>query len=54
VENPADEGVLVAAMRSGSTMSVQGTSSRGTVSTDTYSLSGVSAALDAIAKECPL
>jgi hypothetical protein len=54
VENPADEGVLVAAMRSGSTMSVQGTSSRGTVSTDTYSLAGISAALDAIAKECPL
>jgi hypothetical protein len=54
IENPADESALVNAMRAGSTMSVQGTSSRGTVSTDTYSLSGVSAALDAIAKECPL
>jgi hypothetical protein len=54
IENPADESALVSAMRGGSTMSVQGTSSRGTVSTDTYSLSGVSAALDAIAKECPL
>jgi hypothetical protein len=54
IENPADESALVTAMRSGKTMSVQGTSARGTVSTDTYSLSGISAALDAIAKECPL
>jgi hypothetical protein len=54
IENPADESALVKAMRGGTTMSVQGTSARGTVSTDTYSLSGVSAALDAIAKECPL
>ncbi len=54
VENPADESALLAAMKGGKTMSVQGTSARGTVSTDTYSLSGLSAALDAIAKECPL
>jgi hypothetical protein len=54
IENPADEGPLVSAMKGGKTMTVQGTSLRGTVSTDTYSLSGISAALDAIAKECPL
>lgn len=54
IENPDQEGALVTAMKGGKTMSVQGTSKRGTVSTDTYSLSGISGALDAMAKECPL
>jgi hypothetical protein len=40
-------------MRAGSTMVVKGTSARGTRTTDTYSLKGVSAALDAIDKACP-
>jgi hypothetical protein len=40
-------------MKSGNNMTVEGTSGRGTVTTDTYSLSGVTAGLDAIAKECP-
>jgi hypothetical protein len=31
---------------------VQGTSSRGTLTTDTYSLSGFSAAYDAISEAC--
>ena len=53
VEAPAQESELIAAMRKGKSMTVQGTSRRGTVSTDTYSLSGVTAALDAMAKECP-
>jgi hypothetical protein len=44
---------LVKAMRAGSTMVVKGTSARGTTTTDTYSLKGVSAALDAIDKACP-
>ena len=44
---------LVKAMRGGSTLVVKGTSSRGTETTDTYSLKGVSAALDAINKACP-
>ena len=47
-----DESSLVKEMRAGSTMVVKGTSSRGTATTDTYSLSGVSAALNAIDKEC--
>ena len=34
-------------------MTVEGTSKRGTMTTDTYSLSGVTAALDKIATECP-
>ena len=44
---------LVKAMRAGSTLVVKGTSARGTLTTDTYSLKGVSAALDAIDKGCP-
>lgn len=44
---------LVKAMRTGSTLVVKSTSSRGTATTDTYSLKGVSAALDAINKACP-
>jgi hypothetical protein len=53
IENPAQEQNLIAAMKKGARMTVEGTSRRGTVSTDTYSLSGISAALDAIAKACP-
>lgn len=43
---------LLAAMRAGSTMIVKGTSRRGTLTTDTYSLSGISLALDKIATDC--
>ena len=53
IENPAQEPELINAMRKGSRMEVQGTSRRGTITTDTYSLSGITAALEAIAKECP-
>jgi hypothetical protein len=44
---------LVAAIRSGSGMVVEGISSRGTRTRDTYSLAGSGAALDAIAAACP-
>lgn len=43
---------LVNSLRRGSTAVVTGTSSRGTVTTDTFSLSGSSAAYDAISREC--
>lgn len=47
------EATFVEAMKAGSTMTVEGTSGRGTLTTDTYSLSGVTAGLDAVAKACP-
>lgn len=50
---PDQEAALVAAMKKGAKLTVKGTSGRGTDITDTYSLSGISAALDAVAKECP-
>lgn len=43
---------MVAAMKAGRQMIVRGTSSRGTQTTDTYSLAGFSAALAAIDKAC--
>ena len=52
VADRASEGRLIAAMRKGAKMIVKGTSSRGTVTTDTYSLSGVTAGLGSIAKSC--
>lgn len=47
------DGELVQAMRAGVDMSIRTTSGRGNVTTDTYSLRGVSAALDAINQACP-
>ncbi len=45
---------LVQAMRKGHTMVVTGTSTRGTLTTDTYSLSGFTKAYQAINKACGL
>jgi hypothetical protein len=47
-----DDNALVAAMRAGRTMVVRGTSSRATVTIDTYSLTGFTAAHAAIGKAC--
>ncbi len=52
VEQAPDEKRLIAAMRRGANMSVSGTSWRGNVTTDQYSLKGVSAALDAARSAC--
>jgi invasion protein IalB len=46
------DAALVKAMRAGATMTVTGTSARGTKTTDTYSLKGFSAAHQAIAQAC--
>lgn len=51
--NGDDDQRLVQAMRGGSTMTIRSTSGRGNVTTDTFSLRGVSAALDRINRECP-
>lgn len=45
---------LANAIRKGSTMVVKGTSKRGTLTTDTFSLKGSGKAHDVIAKECGL
>jgi hypothetical protein len=49
-----DDRALRQAMIKGRTMVIMGTSSRGTLTTDIYSLSGVQAAYRAISQECGL
>ncbi len=48
----SDDAKLAASMKAGSNLVVTGTSARGTQTTDTYSLSGFTAALNAINKAC--
>lgn len=48
----ATDNALAQAVRQGSRMIVRGTSSRGTLTTDTFSLSGSAAAHDAISRAC--
>jgi hypothetical protein len=52
IKNAAEEARMVDAMRRGSDLVVRGTSSRGTKTTDTFSLKGISQALDRAAQEC--
>jgi hypothetical protein len=49
---PKDDKQLVEAMRRGNSMAVSGVSSKGTQTSDTYSLNGFAKAYDAIAKAC--
>ena len=52
VKNAAEESKLVETMRKGQDLTVKGTSAKGTVSTDVYSLKGLSLALDKVGQEC--
>lgn len=52
VKNAAEEARLVEALRKGADVTVKGESTRGTKTTDTFSLKGVSQALDRSAQEC--
>jgi len=52
IKNVAEEARMVDAMRKSSDAVIKGISARGTQSTDTYSLKGLSQALDRIAQEC--
>lgn len=53
VADRAAEARMVGAMKRGNSLIVTGTSSRGTLTTDRYSLAGVTAAIEAIDKACP-
>jgi hypothetical protein len=52
IKNAAEEPQLVEAMRKGAEMIIKGKSTRGTETTDTYSLKGLTNALERVAKEC--
>jgi invasion protein IalB len=44
---------LIDALKKGSKLVIKAASARGNVTTDTYSLSGLSQALEKVEKECP-
>ena len=52
IKNKAEEAHMVDTMRQSDSAVVKGESSRGTETTDTYSLKGLAEALDRVAKEC--
>jgi invasion associated locus B (IalB) protein len=52
IKNVAEEARMIDAMRKGADLTVKGTSGRGTLSTDVYSLKGLSQALDRAEQEC--
>lgn len=52
LQGKADEQRLITAMRAASEMTVKGISKRGTLTTDTYSLRGLSLTLDKVAEGC--
>jgi invasion protein IalB len=52
LKNPAEEPRMIETMRKGSEVVVKGVSSRGTKTTDRYSLKGLGQALDRVGQEC--
>ncbi|WP_044405986.1 MULTISPECIES: invasion associated locus B family protein [Rhodopseudomonas] len=52
IKNAAEEDRLVEDLRKGADVTVTGMSSRGTTTTDVFSLKGISQALDRVAQEC--
>jgi hypothetical protein len=52
IKNAAEEGRMVDAMRKSSDVVVKGLSAKGTETTDTFSLKGLSQALDRLAQDC--
>jgi invasion protein IalB len=52
IKNAAEESRMVDAMRKGADLVVKGVSTRGTQSTDRYSLKGLGQALDKVGQEC--
>jgi hypothetical protein len=52
IKNGTEEARMIEAMRAGQSVVVKGTSAKGTQSTDTYSLKGLTQALDRTGQEC--
>jgi invasion protein IalB len=53
VKNAAKEGQLIEEMRKGVKLVVKAASKKGNATTDSYSLTGFSQALDRVQKDCP-
>jgi invasion protein IalB len=52
IKNAAEEGRLVDALRKGADVTVKGESTRGTETTDVFSLKGLTQALEKVSQEC--
>jgi invasion protein IalB len=52
IKNAAEEDKMVDALRKGADVTIKGVSSRGTETTDVYSLKGLAQALDRLAQDC--
>ena len=52
VKNAAEESKLIETMRKGADVAIKATTSRGTQTTDTFSLKGITQAVDRAAQEC--
>jgi hypothetical protein len=52
IKNAAEEDKMVDALRKGSDVTIKGMSSKGTETTDVYSLKGLAQALDRLAQDC--
>jgi hypothetical protein len=53
IKNQAEEPQFVEALKKGSKLTVKAPSLKGHVTTDSYSLAGLSQALERVEKECP-
>lgn len=53
IKNTAEESQFIDALKKGSKLIVKAPSAKGNVTTDSYSLSGLSQALERVQKECP-
>jgi invasion protein IalB len=53
VKNPAEEGQFIDTMKKGTKLVIKAASIKGNTTTDSYSLAGLSQALDRVHKECP-
>ena len=53
IKNPAEENQFVDAIRKGSKLTIKASSQKGNVTTDSYSLAGISDALARVQKDCP-
>jgi hypothetical protein len=53
IKNPAEEARFVEALKKGSRLIVKAPSIKGNVTTDAYSLAGISEALERVQKDCP-
>jgi invasion protein IalB len=52
IKNATEEAQMVAAMRAGDSAVLKGVSAKGTQSSDTFSLKGLTQALDRVAQDC--